>query len=49
MELKEILTADKVKTWFKVADASKWPEEGGMGAKYNDTELAIFNFTSKGE
>lgn len=49
MELKEILTADKVTTWFKVAEASKWSEDGGMGAKYKDTEIAIFNFSSKGE
>lgn len=49
MELKEILTADKVTTWFKVAETSVWPEEGGMGAIYKGIEIAVFNFTSKGE
>lgn len=31
-------------TWFKVAEKSKFPKEGGTAVKYKDTEIAVFNF-----
>lgn len=49
METQEILTADNVTKWFKVAEASKWSYDGGAAVKYGDDQIAVFNFKSRGE
>lgn len=35
--------------WFKVAQTDKFPKEGGIAVKYQNTEIAVFNFTSQGK
>jgi nitrite reductase (NADH) small subunit len=35
--------------WFKVAEKSKFPVDGGIAVKYEDTEIAVFNFGHDGE
>ncbi|MEP3210604.1 MAG: nitrite reductase small subunit NirD [Maribacter sp.] len=42
-----VKTAD-VKVWFKAAEASKFPKNGGACIKYKDKQIAIFNFTREG-
>jgi nitrite reductase (NADH) small subunit len=35
--------------WFKVGKATDIPENGGSCVKYKDTQIAVFNFTSRNE
>lgn len=35
--------------WIEVAKVNDVPEDGGVAVKYGNTQLAIFNFKSKGE
>jgi nitrite reductase (NADH) small subunit len=35
--------------WFKVGKVKDIPENGGSCVKYKDTQIAIFNFTSRNE
>lgn len=42
--MQEVMTDMK---WFKVAQTDKFPKEGGIAVKYQDTEIAVFNFTSQ--
>jgi len=42
--------ATAIKTeWIKVANTAQFPKEGGIAYKHNDTEIAIFNFSSRDE
>jgi nitrite reductase (NADH) small subunit len=38
-----------VKTWFKAAHANDFPENGGACVKYKDLQVAVFNFSRRGE
>ncbi len=38
-----------VKIWFKAAAISKFPKNGGACVKYKEKQIAVFNFTRKGE
>ncbi len=38
-----------VSTWFKAAPASAFPENGGACVKYKDLQIAVFNFSRRGE
>jgi nitrite reductase (NADH) small subunit len=38
-----------VKVWFKAAKADAFPEDGGACIKYNDLQVAVFNFTRRNE
>lgn len=38
-----------VKMWFKAAPAIAFPENGGACVKYNDQQIAVFNFSRRGE
>ncbi|WP_422082844.1 nitrite reductase small subunit NirD [Ulvibacterium sp.] len=40
---------EKVTVWFKAAEISKFPKNGGACVKYKDKQIAVFNFTRKGE
>ncbi len=44
----ETVKAAEVKVWFKAAEASKFPENGGACIKYKDKQIAVFNFTREG-
>ncbi|MEO0528048.1 MAG: nitrite reductase small subunit NirD [Bacteroidota bacterium] len=39
---------EDVKVWFKAAEISKFPKNGGACIKYKDKQIAVFNFTRKG-
>ena len=38
-----------IKLWFKAAPAKAFPENGGACVKYNDQQIAVFNFSRRGE
>jgi nitrite reductase (NADH) small subunit len=48
MEYKTVEPAD-VKVWFEVSDADVFPTNGGMNAMYKGLQIAVFNFTKRGE
>lgn len=35
--------------WFKAAATNAFPENGGACVKYKDLQIAVFNFTRRGE
>lgn len=39
------IPAEAVKVWFKAAEVSKFPKNGGACVKYKDKQIAVFNFT----
>ncbi len=42
------VTEEEVKFWFKAANVSKFPANGGACIKYKDKQIAIFNFAREG-
>lgn len=42
-------TKEEVTVWFKAAEVSKFPLNGGACVKYKDKQIAIFNFKRLGE
>jgi nitrite reductase (NADH) small subunit len=42
-------TAIRVKTWFKAVRTEDVPENNGVTIKYEDKQIAVFNFTDKGK
>ena len=38
-----------VKTWFRAASVTAFPENGGACVKYKDLQIAVFNFSRRGE
>src|SRR3954470_8010245 len=38
-----------VKVWFKAAKTDAFPQDGGACIKYNDLQVAVFNFTRRNE
>ena len=38
-----------VTTWFKAAPVSSFPANGGACVLYQDRQIAVFNFTRRGE
>lgn len=42
------VTEENVKVWFKAADVSKFPKNGGACVKYKNLQIAVFNFTRTG-
>lgn len=38
-----------VKVWFKAARVQDFPENGGACIKYQDLQIAVFNFTRRNE
>lgn len=50
MELvNDTATNKNIKVWFKAAPVKDFPEDGGACVKYNDLQIAVFNFTRRGE
>ncbi len=43
------VTASEVKTWIKVAKASDFPENGGACVLHEGLQIAVYNFTRRGE
>jgi hypothetical protein len=35
--------------WYKAASTTAFPENGGACVKYKDLQIAVFNFTRRGE
>jgi len=35
--------------WFRAARVADFPEDGGMCVKYGSLQIAVFNFTRRGE
>ena len=38
-----------IRIWFKAARISDFPENGGACIKYKDLQIAVFNFSRRGE
>jgi len=38
-----------VRQWFKAAKVEDFPKNGGACVKYKDLQIAVFNFTRRGE
>jgi len=38
-----------VNTWFKAIKVEDIPEDGGVCVKYEDKQIAVFNFSRRGE
>lgn len=43
----EATKLEEVTIWFKAAEVSKFPKNGGACVKYKDKQIAVFNFTRK--
>lgn len=43
------LMEEEVKVWFKAAPVDEFPEDGGSAVLYKNEQIAVFNFTSRGE
>jgi len=39
----------QVSHWFRAARVEAFPENGGACVKYKDKQIAVFNFTKRGE
>jgi nitrite reductase (NADH) small subunit len=50
-EIKLLSTANdtQVKVWFRAARAADFPENGGACVRYKDAQIAVFNFSRRGE
>ncbi|HSC39750.1 MAG TPA: nitrite reductase small subunit NirD [Chitinophagaceae bacterium] len=42
-------TAERTQTWFAACRTEDVPENGGVCVKYQDRQIALFNFTRLGE
>jgi nitrite reductase (NADH) small subunit len=40
---------DDIKVWFKAARVSDFPRDGGACVRYEDMQIAVFNFTRRNE
>ncbi|MEM7486157.1 MAG: nitrite reductase small subunit NirD [Bacteroidota bacterium] len=49
LNTQQAITKSEVTVWFKAAPVSKFPKNGGACIKYKDKQIAVFNFTRKGE
>ena len=41
--------SSEITYWFKAAEVSAFPENGGACVKYQDQQIAVFNFTRRNE
>lgn len=48
LENKSGLSPENVNVWFKAAEVSKFPRNGGACVKYKDKQIAVYNFTREG-
>ncbi|OYW21461.1 MAG: nitrite reductase (NAD(P)H) small subunit [Burkholderiales bacterium 12-64-5] len=42
-------TSPDARTWFKVGRVTDFPEDGAATVKYGKVQIAVYNFTSRGE
>lgn len=45
----ETVKEHEVSTWFKVAKIEDFPSDGGVCAEYKGLQVAVFNFSRRGE
>ncbi len=43
------ITEEEVAVWYKAAEISKFPKNGGACVKYREKQIAVFNFTREGK
>ena len=48
-DMDTVTNNNEVKTWFKAARATDFPENGGACVKYKDMQIAVFNFSRRNE
>ncbi len=48
LKIYEAINPNEVKIWFRAAEVSKFPKNGGACVKYNDKQIAVFNFSRDG-
>jgi nitrite reductase [NAD(P)H], small subunit len=44
-----VYNESEIKEWIEVAPANEFPENGGSTVLYRDEQIAVFNFSSRGE
>ena len=49
LEIYKTTTVNEVAVWFKAAKVSDFPKNGGACIKYNNKQIAVFNFERKQE
>ena len=49
LEQFKTVNEEKVNVWFKAAPLVDFPENGGACVKYKNKQIAIFNFSRKGQ
>jgi len=49
LEIYKTTTIKEVAVWFKAAKVSEFPKNGGACIKYNNKQIAVFNFERKQE
>src|SRR3954465_11378120 len=49
LKMNSTTNVNEVKVWFKAAKTEAFPEDGGACIKYNDLQVAVFNFSRRGE
>lgn len=42
-------TTDEVRTWFRAAPVTSFPDNGGACVRYNNLQIAVFNFSRRKE
>ena len=45
----QTVDADAVTHWFRAAPITAFPEEGGACVRYKDLQIAVFNFSRRGQ
>lgn len=48
LENKSGISMEEVTVWFKAAEISKFPKNGGACVKYKDKQIAVYNFAREG-
>ena len=49
LKMNSTTNVNEVKVWFKAAKTEAFPPDGGACIKYNDLQVAVFNFTRRNE
>jgi len=49
LKMNSTTNVNEVKVWFKAAKTEAFPQDGGACIKYNDLQVAVFNFTRRNE
>lgn len=48
IETRNATSFENVTFWYKAAEVSKFPKNGGACVKYKDKQIAVFNFAREG-